>query len=97
MASDFIEQVNRIRAKASVIVEKYAKTEEAYKAAREEITQLKAMLLARDKEIEKLRMQVEHLSIASVVKVSGDDLESTRAMVADLVREIDRCIVDLSD
>lgn len=97
MATDYNDQVNRIRAKAGVIVEKYSHLKEAYSQAREEITDLRAKLIARDKEIEKLRMQVEHLSIASVVKVSGDDLELTRAMVADLVREIDRCLIDLAD
>lgn len=97
MATDFNQQVDRIRAKSSLILEKYLRLKQAYDDARKELTKLKAALIARDKEIENLRMQVDHYSIASVVKASGDDLQSTRAMVADLVREIDRCIVDLSD
>ena len=97
MVSDINEQINRISAKASVIVEKYLRLKEAYDSLREENTSLKAQLVARDKEVEQLKMKVEHLSIASVVKVSGPDLEATRAMVADLVHEIDSCIADLYD
>ena len=40
-------------------------------------------------------MKVEYLSVASTVRLTGDDLASARTMVADLVREIDRCIADL--
>lgn len=97
MAENLREQLDRVRSKASVMVEKYLRLNEAYTNAREEIADLKASILARDSEIEKLKMQVEYLSVASTVKLSGDSLASTRAMVADLVREIDRCIADLSE
>ena len=97
MAADFNEQLDRIRSKATVMVEKYIRLKDAYDTLSQDADRMKADLMARDKEIERLRMQVEHLSIASTVKISGENLESTRAMVADLVREIDRCIADFSD
>ena len=97
MAADLKDQLDRVRSKATVLVEKYVRLKGAYDEAHEQVARLKADVLARDKEIEQLRMKVEYLSIASTVKLSGDDLQSTRAMIADLVREIDRCIADLSD
>lgn len=97
MAVDFNEQLDLIRSKATVMVEKYSRLLKAFEEVREEANQLRSDLMARDKEIEQLRMKVEYLSIASTVKISGDDLEATRAMVADLVRDIDRCIADLND
>lgn len=97
MAANLREQLDRVRSKTSIVVEKYHRLKEAYTDARQENDRLKAELLARDKEIEQLRMKVEYLSIASTVKLTGNDLETTRAMVADLVREIDRCIADLSE
>ena len=97
MATDFNEQIERIRAKATVLVEKYLRLQEAYESLRAENTELKGRVEAQNKELEQLRMQVEYLSIASTVKMSGEDIDSTRAMVADLVRELDRCIADLND
>lgn len=97
MPSDLRNQLERVRSKATVVGEKYLHMKEAFLAAKDEISQLKATVLARDEEIERLRMQVEYLTVASAVKISGDDLKSTRAMVADLVREIDKCISDLKE
>lgn len=97
MASDLQQQLDRVRAKTTVVGEKYQRLHSAYLAAKDEISELKAALLARDTEIEQLKMQVEYLTVASTVRITGDDLKSTRAMVADLVREIDRCISDLKE
>ena len=97
MADDFYTQVERIRAKAMVVAEKYTSLKKAYDILKNDTDRLRAELLARDKEIEQLKMKVEHFSIASTVKVSNGDIESTRALVADLIREIDRCIADLND
>ncbi len=95
MASDLQQQLESIRAKALVVVEKYDRLKQAYDTARNEIADLKAQVLARDEELERLKMKVEYLSIASTVRLTSDDLASARTMVADLVREIDRCIADL--
>lgn len=79
----------------TVISEKHQMLEKCYRDAREEIIELKAAVLARDKEIEKLRTDVEYMSVASNVGADRRNVEATRAMLADLVREIDRCIADL--
>lgn len=97
MPSDLQQQIENVRAKARVVTEKYHHLKEAYDAAKDEISTLKAEILARDEELEQLKLKVEYLSIASTVRITGDDLASTRAMVADLVREIDRCLADLKE
>ena len=97
MASDLQKQLESVRAKTMVVGEKYRHIKDAYDSAKLEITELKAKLLARDEEIERLKMQVEYLSVASTVRLTGDDLASAKAMIADLVREIDRCLVDLNE
>lgn len=97
MAEDFNAQIKRIQAKATVVAEKYLTLKTAFEKLHKENNQLKAELLVRDKEIEQLRMKVEHLSIASTVKAGSEDLEATKAMVAEMVREIDQCIIDLSE
>ncbi len=95
MAADLQKQIERVKAKAQVLSEKYYVLQDNYTNARNEISHLKAEALARESQIEKLQVQVEYLTVASTVKATGDDIEATRAMIADLVREIDRCIKDL--
>ncbi len=97
MASDLQNQLKTVRAKTQVVGEKYRYLRQQYDMLRAENSELKAQIRARDEELEKLKMQVEYLSIASTVRLTGDDLKATRAMVADLVREIDRCIADLME
>ena len=48
-------------------------------------------------ELEALKLQVEYLSVSSALAPDRDTLENTRSIIADLVREVDRCIADLSD
>ena len=97
MASDLQKQLESVRAKALVVSEKYAHLKAAYDKAQLEISELKAKALAREEEIQRLSMQVEYLTVASSVRLSGDDLASAKALIADLVREIDRCLVELND
>ncbi len=95
MSRDFNTQLKSLNAKMTVIAEKHHLLEQSYRAAREEIINLKAAVLARDKEIEKLRTEAEYLAVASNVGADRRNVEATRTMLADLVREIDRCIADL--
>lgn len=97
MAVNLEQQLESIRAKTLVVSEKYQRLREAFEAQKVEISDLRAQLLAGKEENEKLRQKVEYLSIASTVSLTADDLSATRAMVADLVREIDRCLADLAD
>ena len=97
MASDLNQQLENIRAKTRVVGVKYRHLLEAYNEAKQEISSLKAEVLAQKNEIQNLKAQNEYLSIASTVRMTGDDLKATKAMIADLVREIDRCLIDLKE
>ncbi|MCM1032838.1 MAG: hypothetical protein NC405_03685 [Odoribacter sp.] len=95
MASDLQQQIDRVQAKTRVLGEKYMALKANYDSARSEISDLKARLLARDNEVRQLHVKIENLTVATYVNASAGDLDSSRAIIADLVREIDRCITDL--
>ncbi len=95
MASDLQQQIERVQAKTRVLGEKYRAVKQQRDAAREEVAGLKAQLLARDSQLEQLKQQVEYLTVASAVNNTTGDLETTRAIIAGLLRDIDRCITDL--
>lgn len=97
MAADLQQQIERVRAKSVVLRDKYLALHKSYDELRKENTDLKAELIAREGDLEKLRLQVEYLTVASTVKSSEGDLAATRAIIADLIREIDLCIKDLHE
>lgn len=97
MAADLQQQIERIRAKSLVLRDKYQALQLSFKQLRQENTDLQAQIMVRDAELEKLRLQVEYLTVASTVRHSEGDLVATRATIADLIREIDACIKDLHE
>lgn len=97
MAVELQQTIDRVNAKARIILERY----EIMKRQRREDVERMAML---EKELEKtkaenqqLRSNVEYLKMASIIAPGREDVERTRALLAKLVREIDRCIIDLND
>lgn len=97
MAENMEHKLDVLRSKALVVSEKYRVLSAEYAEARQEISSLRAQLLSRDEELQKLRLQVEYLSIASTVRLTAEDLASTKKLVADLVHEIDQCIIDIQE
>lgn len=96
MAKDFQSQLENISSKLIVLTGKYRALEEAYRAVKNENTDLKAQLLARQKDIDDLKVENEYLRVASALRaISPDKLEETKATIANLIQDVDKCIADL--
>lgn len=95
MASDLQQQIERVQAKARVLGEKYLALRDAYDSARGEINDLKAQILARDRRLKEFEIKVEDLSVAASAEASAGSLDEARTIVAEMMREIDRCIADI--
>lgn len=66
------------------------------KAARQENAALQATIEQLRRELAQIRTDNEFLTVASVISPSRDQVELTRSTLAKLVRDIDRCIAELS-
>lgn len=64
-------------------------------AARRDVKRLEDELLHKDREIKELNMKIEYLSVVTSARPSADEMKRSRAMLSELVREIDQCISDL--
>lgn len=97
MASDLQENLTRITEKARFLVARYRALLDANRQLRQRVDELEKELAERKRAQEKLETHNEYLEISSAIAPDFSDLESTRDMIAGLVREVDRCIADLNN
>lgn len=97
MASDLQQSLSRVSEKARLLIGRFRALDLERERLQQRVVELEKELDARNKELEQLRMQSEYLTVAAQLTPDRDTLERTRATIASLVREIDRCIVDLNE
>lgn len=97
MAGTLQQRIDSLKSKAHLLTERYAALADAKRTADERIAELEATLRKRDNEISILRQQVEHLQVVTTIAPRREDVERSRAFLAELVRDIDKCINELSE
>ncbi len=98
MSEHLHTRIERIKAKALVISEKCAKLRQEAIESRGEIARLENELRVRDRTIEELERKIEFMAIVdNIGSIHGGDTRMTRSFLEELVREIDKCIAEISD
>lgn len=97
MASELEQSIVRIGEKSRFLVERYKVAVAQRDDALEQNRQLTARIEACEKTIDELRRQLHYLTIASNIAPTRESLEEARAIVSELVREVDRCIADIAE
>lgn len=95
MATDLAEQLNRLGHKAELLTTRYATLRSQNEELREELRQMQAALIAKDREIEKLKVELEFIKVSSAIAPDSAAARKARATISELVREIDACVADL--
>ncbi|MDE6859240.1 MAG: hypothetical protein K2J65_02375 [Duncaniella sp.] len=96
MAGNLQQRIDKIEAKGALLAERFVLIRDAKRAADEQIANLNATIAGLQRNIADLNRQVEYLKVASVLNPDHRDVEKTRSMLTELVREIDKCIHQLS-
>lgn len=97
MAGNLQETLERISNKTALLTERYAILRKEKDSADARIEELNATILKQSKEIESLQQEIEYLKIATTIVPNHKDVEKSRAILSGLVREIDKCISELSE
>ena len=97
MAFDYHDTFERILAKANILAQKYAVVLQKKNEAEARAKDLAEQLALKEKELQRLKIEAEYLRTAAVLSPSREQIEATRTAIASLLRDIDRCIIDLSD
>lgn len=94
---DLFEIVNGLEAKISNLIERQTELQGKYENLLHENKGLQQEVASKQRKIEDLENQYESLRIARTMVGSKEDKHMTKLKINALIREIDKCIVELSD
>lgn len=97
MAESLSEIFERLLSKQQVLVERYRLLENKLDAAEQEKAALENTVRQQQVRMEKLEMDNEYLRIARRIAPDDDALDKSRALIAKLVRDVDKCIEQLNE
>ena len=97
MSVNFEQRLNEINAKTRMLTQRYRYAVMQRDEALERLSQANGELAAARTRIEELTRQVEYLRMASAIEAVDGDIEQSRKFLSELVREIDKCISQLSE
>lgn len=96
MAVNLQQRIDKIEAKGALLAERFVMIREAKRSADAQVSDLQATVKAMQRNIDDLNRQIEYLKMVSILSPDHHDVETTRAKLTELVREIDKCINQLS-
>lgn len=97
MVVDLKQQLERVAAKADLLVGKCRILTQQRDEALSRLAQMEQQLTECQKELEQLRVDNEHLRTVTTLYPDRKAVEEARSLISGLVRDIDRCILDLND
>ena len=97
MASNLQDTLQRVISKSKILTEKYRALMDEKCRVDEENETLKSRNKTLEKEIEQLRRENEYLRLARTISSTPEQAEANRARISKLVRDIDKCISQLTD
>ncbi|MBD5365695.1 MAG: hypothetical protein HDR82_01550 [Bacteroides sp.] len=97
MAADLQHLVETLKSKHQQLTERYLLACSQRDSALKRVADLEYTVKQQQNEVERLSQQVEFLTIVSTAMPDRDDIDKSRALLSGLVREIDKCINDLTD
>lgn len=97
MADNLQQRLDAIGGKMQLIVDRYARLTERLRTANETIQEQKATIEFQRRQIDALRRQIENLQVVGILSPKREDVERSRTFLAELLRDINKCITELSE
>ena len=94
---DLFEIVSGLEAKIAKLIERETRLQEQYSRLLQQNKALQQELASKNRKIEELENQYDSLRVARTMVGSKEDKHMTKLKINALIREIDKCIVELSD
>lgn len=96
MAVTLQQRVEKLKSKAALLQERYKALMLAKTEADTRIEQLNGEIDRLRRTLREKETEIERLKVSSVLTPDHRDVEQTRRFISELVRDIDKCIAQLS-
>lgn len=90
------DRLSALNGKSQLLVEKFHAVYKQKLEAEQRALGLEAEIRKLKQQIQQMNTQIEYLQVVSTISPSRDDLDKTKKILSDLVREINKCINDLT-
>ena len=97
MAGNLQQRLDGLKSKTDLVLARNQALQERLDAAKSLVTSLEEAIRDKDNEIAMLRQRIEHLTVVTTLAPDHRDVEHTRAFLSGLLRDIDKCISELSE
>lgn len=97
MAIDLQNRLDQIKVKSGMLVERYKQERQQREQLQESVSDCERQIKELKQQIARLREENEMLKLNGLVNPSREDVENSRTILSKLVRDIDRCIADLTE
>lgn len=96
MAEELQQRLLRLKSKMELLLEQGAMFRKQKEDALRQAENLQEIVDRQRREIQNLRTQLEYLQMASTFAPTREQVEQSRAVLSGLVRDINKCINDLT-
>ncbi len=95
--SELQQRIDTVARKAALLTTRCQLLRREKAEALDRIALLEATVETQARRIEELSMQLEYMTVVSVLEPSAKDRNEVRERLSRLLHDIDQCIADLSD
>lgn len=96
MASELRDTLQRLQHKSEVLIEKYHALSQQCQQLTQQLTQQQERCQQLEQKVQRLQSENEYMRMAHAVAPTPQAVQQSRAMIARIVRDIDRCIAQLN-
>lgn len=96
MVGELPQRIESVKSKAYVLTQRYTELLTAKREADAQINELKTLVAQQDEKIRLLSQQLEYMRVTTILSPDRNDLAHSRAILSQLVRDIDKCINELT-
>lgn len=97
MSNSLKDRLDVLRAKTEMLRTSNARMLEAARRQRQSLDEVRTELRQANEQIKAMSVANEHLRVVHAITPSRADVERSRALLAELMRDIDKCIADIGD
>lgn len=96
MADELQQRLLRVKSKLQLLLEQGAMLRQQKEDALRQTQNLQEIVDRQRREIQNLKAQLEYMQIAATFAPTREQVEQSRAVLSGLVRDINKCINDLT-